>query len=417
VPFSLSRAGLLAAAVAAASCVHGPATLGPGEAGPAGRGAGAGAASTRPRGPLDVLADTPEIRNHPTLRARLRATPHGYFRYINAAFTLEVCRRFQGVAATQPAVTLHGDCHVEQYAVTELGRGLTDFDDSAGGPAFVDLVRFGVSLRLAARQRGWVREASSIYNTFLHGYERALRDPRVQAPEPAAARRIAASFRSDRVESLARSEALMETLPEREPEVEAARREMVLAQVARDAGLPESYFDIKKIGVLRIGIGSALSAKYLMRVEGPTPAAEDDVMLEAKEVLQREGLPCIQVTTGPSRIFAGEQRLAYQPFRFPGVLHVGGKTFWVHAWTDHYVELDVQKSVRTPDELREVAFDVGVQLGRGHPKRVDEEDGIRLRMEVLRSLPRDLIRKEIVSLTEETIAAWNRFKDAAPKGP
>jgi hypothetical protein len=73
--------------------------------------------------------------------------------------------------------------------------------------------------------------------------------------------------------------------------------------------------------------------------------------------------------------------------------------------------------VRTPDELREVAFDVGVQLGRGHPKRVDEEDGIRLRMEVLRSLPRDLIRKEIVSLTEETIAAWNRFKDAAPKGP
>ena len=123
---------------------------------------------------------------------------------------------------------------------------------------------------------------------------------------------------------------------------------MVLAQVARDAGLPESYFDIKKIGVLRIGIGSALSAKYLMRVEGATAAPEDDVMMEAKEVLQREGLACIQVTTGPSRIFAGEQRLAYQPFRFPGVLHVGGKTFWVHAWTDHYVELDIQKSVQQP---------------------------------------------------------------------
>lgn len=412
----LSRAGLLAAAVVASSCAHGPSTIGPVDGGPGTSGAGK-AAANRPPGPLDVQADAPEVRDHPSLRNRLRATPHGYYRFINTAFTREVCRRFAGLAASQPAVTLHGDCHVEQYAVTELGRGLTDFDDSAGGPALVDMVRFGVSLHLAARQRGWGREASSIYSAFVRGYERALRDPRVQAPEPVAARRIAASFRPDRAESLARSETLMEMLPERENEVEAARREMVLAQVARDAGLPGSYFDIKKIGVLRIGIGSALSAKYLMRVEGETAAPEDDVMLEAKEVLQREGLPCIQVTTGPSRIFAGEQRLAYQPFRFPGVLHVGGKTFWVHAWTDHYVELDIQKSVSSPDELREVAFDVGVQLGRGHPKRVDEEDAIRLRMEVLRNLPHDRIRKEIVSLTEETIAAWNRFRDAAPKGP
>jgi hypothetical protein len=375
------------------------------------------AAEAPPVRPLDVDPTAPDVRDHPTLRARLRATPHGFFRFVNAPFTREVCRRFRSLEATQPAVTLHGDCHVEQYAVTELGRGLTDFDDSAGGPAFVDLVRFGVSLHLAARQRGWGREAHSIYGAFVRGYEAGLRDPRAQATPPAVALRIASSFKLDRAASLERSEALMEMLPEREPELDAARKEMVLSQVARDAGLPESYFHIKKIGVLRLGIGSALSAKYLLRVEGPTPALEDDLMMEAKEVMNRDAFGCIQVTPGPSRIFTGEQRLAYQPFRFPGVLHAGGKTFWVHAWTDHYAELDIQKSLQSPDELREVAFDVGVQLGRGHPKRVEEEDGTRLRLEILRTIPHGRIRKEIVSLTEETLGAWNRFRAAVPAGP
>jgi hypothetical protein len=140
-------------------------------------------------------------------------------------------------------------------------------------------------------------------------------------------------------------------------------------------------------------------------------------MIEAKEVLDREGLACIQVTPGPSRIFTGEQRLAYQPFRFPGVLHVGGKTFWVHGWTDHYVELDIQRSLRSAQELREVAYDVGVQLGRGHPKRVDEEGATRLRVEILRSLPEDKIKKEIASLTQETLNAWRRFRAALSPGP
>jgi hypothetical protein len=406
---SFSLAALLATS-AALACAHAPSGL-------AELGGQASAASAPPAGPLDVSADAPEIREHPALRARLRFSPHGYYRFINAAFTRELCRRFEPVNARQAVVTLHGDCHVEQYAVTELGRGLTDFDDSASGPVFVDIVRFGVSLHLAARQRGWGREAGSVYNAFRRGYKRALQDPKTEAPEPAAVRRIAASFMDDRAASLARAETLMETLPEQAPELDQARRETVLTQVARNAGLPESWFRAKKIGLLRAGIGSALSAKYLVRVEGPTNAADDDVMIEAKEVLERESLGCIQVTPGPSRIFTGEARLAYKPFRFPGVLYVGGKTFWVHAWTDHYVELDIQKTLLSVQELREVAYDVGVQLGRGHPKRVDEADAARLRLAILRSLPEERISKEIAALTEETLRAWTRFRTALATGP
>ena len=368
--------------------------------------------------PFDVAADSPEIRDHPALRARLRASPHGYYRFINPQFTGEVCRRFAGLKVPQPEVTLHGDCHVEQYAVTELGRGLTDFDDSAGGPAYVDILRFGVSLRLAAAERGWLRDTDRVYKAFRRGYRQALLEPRTEAPEPKVARRIALTFqKEDHAASLARAEALMEGLEVEKPELDEARRAMVLTQVAKDAGLPQSWFRVKKVGLLRIGIGSALSAKYLLRVEGPTAAADDDVMLEAKEIQDRKGLPCIQITEGPSRIFAGEDRLAYQPFRFPGVLHVGNKTFWVHAWTDNYQELDILKTLRSPRELREVAYDVGVQLGRGHPKRSDDETATRLRIDILRSLPDDRIEKEIVALTDETVRAWKRFKDALPTGP
>lgn len=367
--------------------------------------------------PLDVDASRPDILAHTALRARLRATPHGFFRFVNAAFTQEVCRRFANLKTPQPTVTLHGDCHVEQYAVTEEGRGLTDFDDSVDGPAYVDIVRFGVSIHLAARQLGWTREADWIFDGFRRGYRRALIDPAAEAAVPAAARRIAESFVPDRRTNLARAEALMEGLEDLSPEMEQVRHQMVLDQLAKDAGLPVHWFRHKKVGLLRLGVGSALSAKYLIRIEGPSLSDEDDVMIEAKELVDRAVAGCIQVTPGPSRILAGEARLAYQPFKFPGVLHFGSKTFWLHAWTDNYQEMSVQSSFRTPSELREVAYDVGVQLGRGHPRRLTGDAATRLRVEILRTLPEDRIRFEIVALTDEIVRSWRRFALSTPVRP
>jgi uncharacterized protein (DUF2252 family) len=52
-----------------------------------------------------------------------------------------------------PTARLHGDAHVEQYAVSATSRGIDDFDDSSTGPAVVDIVRFLGSLELTARAR------------------------------------------------------------------------------------------------------------------------------------------------------------------------------------------------------------------------------------------------------------------------
>ncbi len=361
--------------------------------------------------PLDIQADLREIRNNPALLARLRATPHGYFRFVNEAFTREVCRRFQNLKSPQPAVTLHGDCHVEQYAVTDLGRGLTDFDDSASGPAYVDIVRLGVSLQLAARERGWIADLDRVYAAFRSGYRRALVDPELTANEPRFVKRVKADFDYDRARALARAEVLMETLPEHTPEGDITRAELSKGMLAENAGLPEWFFRVKEVGRLRAGVGSALSAKYLARVEGPTWDDVDDIILEAKELVDREGVGCVRIEPGPSRVFTGDARIAYQPFRYPGVIHLDNKTLWVHAWPDNYVEV-VIGSLESSDELQEIAYDVGVQLGRGHPKTPKSDDVALGRTALMRSLPEAEMRSVIQALTLETIAAWNRFRTA-----
>src|SRR5262249_9417294 len=155
------------------------------------------------RASLDVSPNAPELEHNPALRARLRSSPHGYLRFVNRAFSSLVCERFGDLAL--PEVTLHGDAHVEQDAVTDLGRGLAGLDDASSGPAVVALVRFGASMRLAAEERGWKDRADALWARFWSGYQLALHDPKAEAPEPALARRLQAGFDPDRLALLARA--------------------------------------------------------------------------------------------------------------------------------------------------------------------------------------------------------------------
>ena len=100
-----------------------------------------------------------------------------FFRFVNQAWTQEVCEAFASEYGRLPLARLHGDAHIEQYPVTDGARGLDDFDDSARGPAVVDIVRFLASLELAAVQRGWNSSLPSAVNAFFAGYRRALVDP------------------------------------------------------------------------------------------------------------------------------------------------------------------------------------------------------------------------------------------------
>jgi hypothetical protein len=364
---------------------------------------------------LRVSPEAPELTVRPDLVGRLSKTPQNYFRFVNRPFAEAVCALFDDIRGGLPDVNLHGDAHVEQYAVTSLGRGLSDFDDSARGPYVVDLVRFGVSLELVGREHGW-QGAGGAFDEFLRGYRDALSRPSVDRPPERTLRRVLAQFAFDHGLALRRAEALIGSNPVLPSELAADFQGYVARMRAETPTLPPSFFRIKKAGRLKTGIGSALDEKYLLRIEGWTTREDDDQILEAKLVRTLSPTGCVHSEAGPARVTLGMSLIAQASFLFSGLFARGDCPFWVHAWTDDYVELSIESAFPEPRDLRQVAYDVGTQLGRAHPKERPGSDSPRgSRMRLLESTRADeaRIRGAIDELTEATVEAWQAFRRRA----
>jgi len=365
--------------------------------------------------PLYVDPASRDFSDNPALLERILASPHGYLRFINIPFSSEVCRRAGHLLDGVPLFNLHGDAHIEQYAVTDLGRGLTDFDDSSKGPAAIDLVRLGVSLRVASGMRGWQSQADGIFDRFIAGYRSGLEDPETEVPVPAVADRLAADFSYDRKEYFEWVESIVEPVPPSEAErLAEALASYVDLMLEQHPELEPSYFQITDLGYLRLGIGSALDRKYLVRVRGVTDDPGDDVVLELKQVRDLKAIDCISVGRGtePLRILIGQSRIAYQPYGLLGYVRFDGLTFWVHAWVDNYAEASITETFQSPAEMAEVAFDVGVQLGRGHPNQIGADLDLQVRRELMRLLDRDeeQIREISRDLAVQVVEAWEAFR-------
>lgn len=351
---------------------------------------------------------------NPGLADRICASPHSYFRFINVAFSQAVCQRFREAIDTSPTLNLHGDAHLEQYAVTDLGRGLTDYDDAASGPGVLDLVRFGVSLRLACSELNWPEQSNSMLATFLNGYRQALDDPALQAPEPEVVQKIAGQFTRDREKYLAWIRSIMAPMPTAEQDsLGLALQPYFDAQRREHPETPQDYFKIVAVGYLHMGIGSALDLKYLARIQGKTAAPEDDVLLEIKEVRDLRAIDCIVAgrKSDPFRVLLGQARIAYQPFHHLGYFRFRSKSFWVQSWVDNYKEIQIGKSFASAQELAQVAYDVGVQLGQGQVKYIATPFEHQLRQEQKNFVTRN--EAEIISackeLAEAILAAWQQF--------
>ena len=166
----------------------------------------------------------------PALRQGLRDDPFTYFRFLNKDWAARVCEAFREDLPSLPTAILHGDAHLEQYALTATAHGLDDFDDAAHGPSVIDLVRFLGSVDLVARRRGWTAERERLFDRFFDGYARALVDPAYQPPAPEVMARLRARPRRTREEFLAWGESLMQ-----EPTASAAGERGSIAAADRRA--------------------------------------------------------------------------------------------------------------------------------------------------------------------------------------
>ena len=190
----------------------------------------------------------------------------------------------------------------------------------------------------------------------------------MRAPEPAVARRVRGSFDTTPVQWLDQVSTLIQPLDDSgQQRMSLARERYVSAMLVQNPDLSRSFFDLKKGGSLTMGVGSAHQMKFLVRVEGPSPAPDDDVILEKKQMKHLLLGPCVRGDVmDPQRVIAAQSKFSRSPQRLLGYVAVDDEVFYVHAWRVHYTELRVEY-LESPAELAEVAYDFGLQLGRGHP--------------------------------------------------
>jgi uncharacterized protein (DUF2252 family) len=355
----------------------------------------------------------------PKVAARIAESPFAFYRYVAGPFSTAVCEHFGPRTIAMPTVSLHGDLHVEQYAVADDGFGIVDFDDATSGPPVVDWLRFGSSLWFATGFDDAASEAA--FARFIEGYRQGIASPASveTAAEPRVVARLRAGFRGSATEWLDGVTSMIRPIDGvDEAMMLRAKRLYTDAMLAQNRELGEGFFQLKAGGMLEMGVGSAHERKFLVRVEGATPAPSDDLILEKKEMKKHlVGLCSRGRRSDPSRVVHAEEKFSRTPQRLLGYVTVDGAEFYVHTWRVHYTEISVS-DLESPSELSEVAFDIGLQLGRGHPIfPVTSEAGKLERAALLTSL--DAVEPELAptarDLARRVVIGYERFRSKPPQ--
>ena len=379
--------------------------------------ASSGFAPLRPE-PEALAAASPELVR------RLQTSAFDYFRFVNRPWIARVCEVFGEDLHDLSNVRLHGDAHVEQFALTKDAWGLDDFDDSARGPALIDIVRFLGSIDLAARLRGWTRDRDALVNQFFKGYRQGLAQPDFRPPQPDIVGRLRAQVPRSRPEFLAWGETQM--VPMSDEAFRAVVAGVQAFAAFMDKERPEfspGYFSVVRAGWLRMGVGSAVNPKILIRVQGPTTGPADDELLEAKELMdlgdlscleERASLPALRVIDGTRQLGRIKLNvLAAGPELVIPELTTRGRQlpdWWIRSWDPSYQEVRLD-DLRSVKDLAAIAYDAGIQLGAGgllDYQGRQHEARTRALASSARLEPR--IREETSRLVEQLLLGWQELR-------
>jgi len=314
----------------------------------------------------------------PELIERLRADPYDYFRFVNRSWIARVCADFSSDLHGLPVVRLHGDAHVEQFALTQDAWGIDDFDDSARGPAIVDIVRFLGSIDLVARRRSWEKDRDKLFDRFVEGYTRGLAEPHYLPPPPDIVGRLRAQAPATRAALLAWGESKMQPLEDTAMKAVVAGIEAVARVVLRGRpDLTPEYFRVVRAGSVKSGVGSAVIPKIMVRVRGPSDDPADDELLESKKIGDLTGLSCLKTpAVQPTlRIIDGSKQLgrlkhnimaAGPELIIPEVMATGERLqdWWIRSLDPSYRQVRLTE-LQSARDLAAISYDAGVQLGAG----------------------------------------------------
>lgn len=354
-----------------------------------------------------------------SLIAELESSPFKYFRLLADAYEHRVCEAFADEQDGLPVVTVHGDAHVEQFVVTTAGYGLEDFDRAGFGPAVVDLVRYASSLHVACEAASFACSGDAAVDRFLAAFGDSLVAAPSPGPPPAVVDALRSQSPADHGTWLAWADSTMGDLDS------ASRAKLQLSWthfIATMADVlpeqPPASFEIVKAGTLSMGIGSALEQKLLIRLAGPTPAPEDDLIVEAREGSPPSELSCVwRPSYGESMILVFTAILGRRMPEVHGFVPLFGssKRYWVQDWDAGYRALSLEH-IPNQAALEELAVDAAHQLGghlwREFPGKV-RAYALHAQREAF-GLTRPRIETLARAYAAESIDAWRRFRADAP---
>jgi hypothetical protein len=368
----------------------------------------------------------PEALEHatPELIQRLRADPYVYFRFVNRSWIARICDDFGGELRSLPVVRLHGDPHVEQFAYTNDAWGLDDFDDSARGPAAIDIVRFLGSIDLAARQRFWEKHREKLFDGFVEGYKRGLAEPDYLPRAPEIVRQLRAQAPRTRAAFLALNDSRIQPLAEGAMKAVIAAVEAFAGIVLRERpDLVSGYFRVVRAGWVQGGVGSAATPKIMVRVQGASDDPADDELLELKKIGDLGGLRCLETPAfQPTlRIIDGSKQLgrlkhsilaAGTELVIPEVAARGQRLedWWIRNVDPSYRQVRLT-DLRSVDDLAAIVHDAGAQLGAGRlqDKTVTLNSFDRKRILAATGKLEKRYRQEATKLVDELLLGWKEL--------
>jgi hypothetical protein len=374
-------------------------------------------------GPLRAEPESLE-RAAPELIERLRADPYNYFRFVNRPWIARVCDDLGSDLRDLPVVRLHGDAHVEQFAIAQDAWGLDDFDDSARGPAAVDIVRFLGSIELVARQRSWEKDRDRLFDRFVEGYKRGLTEPNYLPPPPDVVRQLRSQAPPTRAAFLASGETRMKPLADVTMKAVVAAIDAFARVVLRErSDLTPEYFRVVRAGWLQSGVGSAVSPKILVRVQGRSDDPTDDELLELKKIEDLQDLRCLKTpTVQPTlRIIDGSKQLGRLKYSIlaagpelvaPEVMARGQRLqdWWIRNLDLSYRQVRLT-DLRSVADLAAIAYDAGVQLGAGRLQNQTVLLGSDDRQRILAATGglEKRYRREATTLVDDLLRGWREL--------
>jgi hypothetical protein len=270
---------------------------------------------------------------------------------------------------------------------------------------------------VACRQVGWPCNSDQAAAAYFAAYHAAL-EQKVDRVQPRVVDRLRTGGPPDHSAWLRSVEAQMQPMPKADEE-NFRRGWMRFVQLMREAypSRPPGYFEITRLGGLQIGVGSALEAKTLIRIAGPTSEPDDDLMLEARSAPVPDGFECVARPTsgGSMHVLMFAYLLGPRLPEVFGFLPREGvreaPELWVQSWDRGYRELSIS-SLQSQDELNELAVDAGRQLA-GHfwtmfpePLRGHQRFAQLRAFEMTSARARDRAR----AFAGEALEEWERFR-------